>query len=67
VIDTVEIWRMAATLVISHKGEAPKIAARKALDLRDSGDGDGFNLWKCIGTAVMELERARPRPDELIQ
>jgi hypothetical protein len=58
---------MAAMLFIAHKREAPQFVARQALALRDGGDWDEFNLWCRIGTAVMELERARPNTDELIQ
>ena len=67
VIETVDIWRKAAALVITRRGESPQFAARQALRLRNNGDAAGYALWVRIGRAVMELERTEPAPNEAIQ
>ena len=65
-MDSIEIWRSAAALVLHYKTDASERAALRALALRNAGDLDGFSEWCRIGSAVLELQRARPDVPDLI-
>ncbi len=62
--DDVDIWRAANLLIERHGADAAIIAAQRADEFLAEGDLDGQHIWKLIGNAVRELQRAEPAAGE---
>ena len=58
-MDSIEIWRSAASLILKYKCAAAEVAAMRAWSARDLGDSIGFEHWRRIGSAIIELEKTR--------
>ncbi|HEY2009038.1 MAG TPA: hypothetical protein VGH23_08625 [Rhizomicrobium sp.] len=60
VMDTGQLWRIAAELLKGH-GEAAEAEALKRADAAiDGGDVDGFNRWKCVARLIVEMQSKTP-------
>lgn len=59
-IDDREIWRAANLLIKRYAIDAAIQRAQRADELFDSGDSDGYAIWKRILEAVGELARIKP-------
>ncbi len=55
-----DIYRSAQALVKQHGEDAPIHAAMKADAMLETGDLDGYAVWKRIVKAVEELQRVEP-------
>ncbi len=65
-IPDLDIYRSANLLVKQHGQDAPIHAAMKADELLETGDLNGYAVWKRILRAVEELRRDSPAPGMLI-
>ncbi len=61
-IPDLDIYRSANALVKHHSEDAPIQAAMRADAMLETGDLDGYAVWKRIMRAVEELQHAEPRP-----
>ncbi len=67
-IPDLDIYRSAQVLVKQHGQDASIHAAMRADNLIETGDLDGFSVWKRILRAVEEIQRTdRPSGDVLQQ
>ena len=65
-IPDLDIYRSARVLVKQHGPDAPIHAAMRADAMLESGDLDGYAVWKRILRAVEELEGSEPKPGEAV-
>ena len=65
VIPDLDIYRSANVLVKQHGQDAPIHAAMRADAMLDSGDLDGYAVWKRILRAVEELRRTEALDEKL--
>ncbi len=63
-MDDIHIFRSAKLLIDKHGGEAAIIAIKRATEMLDSGDVDGYAAWKRIVDAIKDMQREAPRPGE---
>ncbi len=63
-VDDLDIYRSAKTLIDQHGEDAAIEAAMRADKLLAAGDVDGKRVWVRIMKAVEELQRTEPRPGE---
>jgi hypothetical protein len=62
-----DIWRAAAILIQRHGApNAALVAAQRADEFKAKGDEDGYEIWKAIVEAVLELMRGSPERDEKV-
>ena len=66
-IDDIDIYRSAKLLTDEHGDEAALIAIKRATEMLDAGDVDGYAVWKRILQAVEQLESTKPGPGTLVQ
>ena len=66
-ISDLDIYR-AAKVLMEHYGEvAPLLATKRATEMLDAGDVDGYAVWKRILRAVEEMQRTEPEPGAAVQ
>ncbi len=65
-IPDLDIYRSANVLVKRHSEGAPIEAAMKADAMLESGDLDGYGVWRRILRAVEELQGTEPKPGEVV-
>ncbi len=65
-IPDLDIYRSANLLVKQHGEDAPIHAAMKADAMLESGDLDGYAVWKRVLRAVEELQGTAPKPGEVV-
>jgi len=61
-IPDLDIWRTANLLIQQHGENAEKVAIRRAEEMNEENDLDGFMTWRRIRTAVATLQG---RPEKL--
>ncbi len=62
-----DIWRAAVILVQRHGADdAALVAAQTADGFQAKGDKDGYEIWKAIVDAILELRRGEPKEGERI-
>ena len=61
----IDIYRSAHVLIREHGEDAALEAAQRADAALERGDLDGCVVWKRILAAVAEIQRTKPRQDEL--
>ena len=62
-----DIWHAAALLIQRHGApDAALVAAQRADECRAKGDESGYEIWKAIVDAVLELMRGAPERDERV-
>ena len=66
-IDDIDIYRSAKLLIDKHGDEAAITAIKRATELLDAGDVDGYAVWKRTLRAIEQLESTEPGPDDLVQ
>jgi len=59
VIEEIDVWRAARTLVDQYGDDAPVHAAMRVDDMLERGDLEGRRVWKRILVAVKDLLRER--------
>ncbi len=65
-LDDIDIYRAAKLLVDKHGDEAAITATKRATELLDAGDVDGYAVWKRVLDAVKELLTDEPPDDAII-
>jgi hypothetical protein len=65
-IDDIDIWRVANLLMKRHGADAAIEAGRRADELFEANDQDGYAIWKRILEAVGELSRTKPARGERV-
>ena len=65
-IDDHDIWRAANLLIKRYGPDAAIEAGRRADELFEANDHDGYAIWKRILEAVGELTRTTPAEGERI-
>jgi hypothetical protein len=65
-IADLDIWRVAALLMKRHGNDAAIEAARRADELLEAADTDGYAIWRRILSAVAELMRTVPAEGERV-
>ena len=55
-IDDIDIYRFAKLLIDKHGNEAAITATKRATELLDAGDVDGYAVWKRVQQAIEQLE-----------
>ncbi len=65
-IPDLDIYRSAQVLVKHHDQDAPTHAAMRADGMLDTGDLDGYAVWRRILGAVEELQGAAPKSGEAV-
>jgi hypothetical protein len=65
-IDDIDIWRVANLLMKRHGVDAAIEAARRADELFEANDRDGYAIWRRILAAVDELSRTKPARGERV-
>ncbi len=63
-MDDIDIYRSAKLLIDKHGDEAAIIAIKRATEMLDAGDVDGYAVWKRIVDAIKDMQRETPRPGE---
>ena len=66
-IDDIDIYRSAKLLIDEHSDEAAIIAIKRATEMLDAGDVDGYAVWKRILRAIEQLEITKPGPGAVVQ
>ncbi len=66
-IDDIGIYRSAKRLIERHGDEAAIKAAKRATELLDAGNVNGYAVWKRILRAIEQLESTKPGPGTLVQ
>ncbi len=61
-----DIYRSANVLVKRHGQDAPIQAAMRADAMLESGDLDGYAVWRRILRAVEELQGTEPKSGEAV-
>ena len=54
-----QIWRAATLLIRQHGAGAASEATRRAGQMLDRGDGDGWQVWARIRLAIEALQAPR--------
>jgi hypothetical protein len=66
-VTDLDIWRAAAILMQRHGADdAALVAAQTADEHKTKGDEDGYEIWKAILEAVLELRRGEPKEGERV-
>ena len=60
----IDIYRTANVLIKQHGEDAPIQAAMRADAMLETGDLDGYAVWRHILKAVEELQRGKAQPGE---
>ena len=55
-----DIWRAANLLISEHEADAEIVAARRADEMLERGDGDGQRVWRRIRQAIVDLQVVPP-------
>ena len=63
-VDDIDIFRAAAVLIEQHGDDAQHRAVKRATKMLDTGDVDGYAVWKRIVDAIKDMQRETPRPGE---
>ncbi len=58
-ISDLDIYRSANVLICQHGEEASIFAAMEADTMLESGDLDGYTVWRRIVKAVEEIQRTK--------
>ena len=66
-VDDIDIYRAAKLLIDKHSDEAAIIAIKRATEMLDAGDVDGYAVWKRTLRAIEQLESRKPGPDDSVQ
>ena len=66
IISDLDIYRTANLLVNRHGEDAPIEAAMRADAMLETGNLDGYAVWKRILRAVEELHGTAPRAGEAV-
>ena len=59
-----DVWRTAAALMQVHGERAAFVAAERAQEQLDKNDFDGSAVFNRVVSAIVELERTKPREGE---
>ena len=65
-IPDLDIYRSANVLIRQHSEDAPIEAAMRADAMLESGDLDGYAVWRRIGKAVEEIQRTERKPGSFL-
>ncbi len=63
-MDDIHVFHSAKLLIDKHGDEAAIIAIKRATEMLDSGDVNGYAVWKRIVDAIKDMQRETPRPGE---
>ena len=63
-VDDIDIFRAAALLIKRHGHDAQLLATKRASEMLDAGDVDGYAVWKRTLDAIEDMQRDAPRPGE---
>ena len=63
-IDDIDIFRAAAAFIKQHGHDAQHLAIKRTTEMLDTGDVDGYAVWKRIVNAINVMQRETPRPGE---
>ncbi len=66
-INDIDIYRSAKQLIGKYGDKAAVIAIKRASQMLDADDVDGYAVWKRIRQAIEQLESTKPGPDDLVQ
>lgn len=55
-ISELDIWRAASLLIRQHGADAELVAAQRADEMLDCGDGEGQLVWMRIRRAIAALQ-----------
>ncbi len=66
-IDDIDIYRSAKLLIDKYGDKAAVIAIKRASQMLDADDVDGYAVWKRTLQAIEQLETTKPGPDDLVQ
>ena len=66
-IDDIDIYRSAKLLTDKYGDKAAIIAIKRASQMLDDGDVDGYAVWKRTLRAIEQLESTKPGPGTLVQ
>lgn len=62
-----DIWRAAAILIQRHGADdAAMVAAQTADEFQAKGDKDGYEIWKAILEAILEMRRSERKEGESV-
>ncbi len=64
-VSDLDIYRSASVLIREHGEDAPIEAAMRADAMLESGDVDGYAVWKRIVKAVEEIHRTERKPGDV--
>ena len=64
VTDDIDIYRAAKLLIDKHGDDAQLRAIKRTIKMLDSGDVDGYAVWKRIVDAIDDMQRETLRPGE---
>ncbi len=59
-----DIFRSAAAFIKQHGDDAQLLAIKKTTKMLDSGDVDGYAVWKRIVDAIKDTQRETLNPGE---
>ena len=63
-MDDIDIFRAATVLIKQHGHDAQLVAIKRATEMLNVGDVDGYAVWKRTVDAIKDMERETPRPGE---
>ncbi len=63
-VDNIDIYRAAKLLIDKHGDHAQLRAIKRTTKMLDSGDVDGYAVWKRIVDAIDDMQRETLRPGE---
>ncbi len=66
-IDDIDIYRSAKRLIDKHGDEAAIKAIKRATEMLDAGNLNGYAVWKRILRAIEQLETTKPGPGAVVQ
>ncbi len=66
-IDDIDIYRSAKLLIDKYGDKAAVIAIKRASQMLDIDDVDGYAVWKRTLRAIEQLESTKRGPDDLVQ
>ncbi len=61
-VSDLDIWRTANVIIKQYGQDAPIHAAMRADAMLETGDPNGYAVWKRILRAVEELQSVKPGP-----
>ncbi len=64
-VSDLDIYRSANVLISQHGEDAPIEAAMRADAMLESGDLDGYAVWRRIVKAVEEIHRTERKPGDV--